>query len=89
MWVLTLFLLGRFTLKEIHTLPIHLYLSVVVKRVLHDDRAVAWAKSLGGGGQFTHCLRRAPPSFSMWCMYDLEISGGQLPPDPMQGTTMD
>ena len=83
MWVLTLFLLGRFTLKEIHTLPIHLYLSVVVKRVLHDDRAVAWAKSLGGG-QFTHCLRRAPPSLSTWCMYDLEISGAP-PPCPPAG----
>ena len=57
----------------------HLLLACIV-------RAVAWAKTLGG--QFTHCLHRAPPSFSMWCMYDLEISREQLPPCPPQAKAL-
>ena len=54
------------------------YVSATVRNVC---RPVAWAKFLGG--QSTHCLCRAPPSLSRWCMYDLEISGQLLPLLPL------
>ena len=59
----------------------------MIQFFLLDEQGLARAKFLGG--QLTHCLCRAPPPFSTWFMYDLEISRGAVAPlVPPQATAL-